>query len=161
MQSQEQAEPVSVSRALEQARGVRHELHQAIVALEKALAAPLPHRIGDWAEGVHSALVGLGAELEHHIAATEGPDGLFDEVMAQAPRLANALEQLRTEHEEMRVAIADELVRLREVLRSEALDDAVAARERLVGLLSKLARHRQHGADLVYESYAVDIGVGD
>ena len=33
-----------------------------------------------------------------------------------------------------------------------------AMRDRLLALLGTLARHRQRGADLVYEAYAVDIG---
>jgi len=33
-----------------------------------------------------------------------------------------------------------------------------AQRDRLLALLGSLVRHRQRGADLVYEAYAVDIG---
>ena len=34
-------------------------------------------------------------------------------------------------------------------------------RERATGLLGHLVRHRQRGADLIYEAYQTDIGGGD
>jgi hypothetical protein len=37
-------------------------------------------------------------------------------------------------------------------------DDANGIRRRITSMLCELAAHRQHGADLVYEAYNVDIG---
>ena len=34
-------------------------------------------------------------------------------------------------------------------------------REEALGLLQAIARHRQRGADLIYEAYSVDIEGGD
>ena len=34
-------------------------------------------------------------------------------------------------------------------------------REEALGLLQAIARHRQRGADLIYEAYSVDIEAGD
>jgi hypothetical protein len=34
-------------------------------------------------------------------------------------------------------------------------------RDQVTTLLTDLVRHRQHGADLVYEAHAVDIGGSD
>jgi hypothetical protein len=36
--------------------------------------------------------------------------------------------------------------------------DVEAVRELAIALLAKLSRHRQRGADLVYEAYQTDIG---
>ncbi len=38
-------------------------------------------------------------QVREHIASTEGPEGLHAELLAQAPRLANAVSRLVSEHE--------------------------------------------------------------
>jgi hypothetical protein len=151
-------QPVGMpTEALAQARAKRAHLHEVIVALEEAIAAPAPRPA--WAQHVHDALVELGAAFERHIAVVEGPEGLFEEVTHAAPRLANALDRLRSEHQGIRGAIVSALdaVRLTSGT-SPATDDG---REAVLGVLDRLMRHRQHGADVVYDAYAVDIGAGD
>jgi hypothetical protein len=39
--------------------------------------------------------------------------------------------------------------------------DAEAVRKQGTNLLGRLVRHRQRGADLIYEAYQTDIGGGD
>lgn len=146
------------SGALAEARARRADLHTVIVALEAAIAAPAPGRSPDWAEHVHDALVEVGAAFERHIAVVEGPDGLFEEVTHAAPRLANDLDRLRAEHLEIRAVIVHALDAVRETAGVPRTDDG---REAVLAVLDRLMRHRQHGADVVYEAYAVDIGTGD
>src|SRR5688500_9974995 len=52
----------------------------------------------NWAEQLRSGLRQLRDDLREHIAATEGPDGLYDEVRRSDPRLACAVSRLRREH---------------------------------------------------------------
>lgn len=146
---------------LDATRDQRSDLHTAVVELEEALAGPLPHRTGQWATRVHEHLVDVAAAFERHIAMTEGPDGLFDAIRRAAPRLANAVARLGTDHTGIRQTIADVLVIVRDLVRNGDEEEAAAIRERAVELLARISRHRQRGADLVYEAYAVDIGVGD
>ena len=40
-------------------------------------------------------------------------------------------------------------------------DDVADLRERGTDLLARLSRHRQRGADLIFEAYDTDIGGGD
>jgi hypothetical protein len=152
--------PVTASEALAAARARRLDLHEVIVGLEAATAAPASGRTRDWSARVHDALVEVGGAFERHIAVVEGPDGLFDEVTEAAPRLANALEGLRREHLEIRGRIVTALDAVRHIAGSNdhPVDDG---REAVLGVLQELMRHRQHGADVVYEAYAVDIGTGD
>jgi hypothetical protein len=150
-------EPVVFSRdpGLDALRWRRAELRESIGALEQALAAPASGRVGAWAERVHVALVELSADLGEHIAITEGPDGLHRDVLATAPRLSNAVVRLTREHAAIAGLVADLLTRVSD---PPTGDDVEAIRDLGTALLGHLARHRQRGADLVYEAYQADIG---
>lgn len=146
---------------LDATRHQRSDLRTVVVRLEEALAAPAPGRPREWAGRVHERLVDVAAAFERHIAVTEGPDGLFDAVLRADPRLANSVSALGTEHHDIRQSIADVLVMVRELARTGDNGDTGGVREAALDLLHRLSRHRQRGADLVYEAYAVDIGGGD
>jgi hypothetical protein len=140
------------------ARAQRADLRNALITLERALARPAPGIVPEWAERVHDALVDLAAMFERHIAVTEGDDGFLAEIAEHSPRLINAIQRLTEEHERIRVELASTLDHIRR-LPPNADDTAItAAREHVTTLVTDLARHRQHGADLVYEAHAVDIG---
>jgi hypothetical protein len=148
------------SPALAAAKARRADLHEVIVALEEATAAPA--RGGDpaWCMDVHDALVEVGAAFERHIAVVEGPEGLFEEVLSAAPRLSNQLERLRAEHLDIRMRIVGALDAVR-IVSGRPAPSIDVAREAVLAVLEQLMRHRQHGADVVYDAYAVDIGTGD
>jgi hypothetical protein len=146
---------------LKEIRLQRADVWRHLMALEKAVATPIPGRAAEWAAVVHEALVELAATFERHIAVTEGPGGLFSEVLESAPRLDSAVDELRTEHEQVSRMLGDELRSLRAIDGQEDVGKAFDCRHRLTALLAQLLAHRQAGADLVYEAYAVDIGVGD
>ena len=139
--------------AVEAAKTRRVSLHSLLVELEAAIAAAAPGRETAWTADVRSALDRLAPAFADHVRATEAADGLFDKVRRRAPRLDHQVRALMTDH----ATITDELRSA-----AAALDDDVAgAREAVLSLLAKLARHRQLGADLVYEAYAVDLGGSD
>jgi hypothetical protein len=132
----------------------RAELRDSMSALEHALATPAVGRAG-WAERVHVALVELSADLREHVRITEGPDGLYTELLEAAPRLSAAMDQLAKEHAVMGETMGD---LLNQVTPPDAGTDVERVRELGTRLLGTLARHRQRGADLVYEAYEFDIG---
>lgn len=149
-------------------RARRSELRDSMAALEQALAAPAPGRATAWAERVHVALVELSADLRTHIQLTEGLDGLHHEVVIAAPRLAGAAKRLGADHLEITDAVSRLLnesgrtIDLRTASEAALSDEQVAAiREHGVELLGHLVRHRQAGADLVYEAYQADVGGQD
>ena len=148
-------------QTLDIARAQRADLWHHLVALEHAIAHPLPGRVQEWAAGVHEALVELSATFERHCAIVEAPDGVFDQVLTAAPRLERMVERLQKEHIDIADAITAELRAARDLGNAANVDQAVESRRRLTDLVTALSRHRQGGADLVYEAYAVDIGVGD
>jgi hypothetical protein len=139
---------------LESLRRHRAELRESASALEQALAAPAPGRLGAWTERVHVALVELSADFREHVDITEGPDGLYRELRMTAPRLSNAVTRLTHEHGQIGDLVEDLLARVSE----PEVDELDRVRDLGTALLGRLVRHRQHGSDLVYEAYAVDIG---
>lgn len=140
---------------LESLRQHRAELRESMAALEQALAAPAADQKGGWAERVHVALVELSGDIREHIDITEGPDGLYPGLLTTAPRLSNSVASLTREHIEIRGLADGVLARMSEPIVSTDVEDV---RELAIALLAKLSRHRQRGADLVYEAYQTDIG---
>ncbi len=144
----------------------RAELLESINALEKALAAPVPGRQLVWVEAVSSALLELSGDFHDHVELTEGPAGLYGRVIRSSPRLAHAVERLTTDHGVVTELIGELLARVGKAAESFArgdsmLDDLDVVRDRGTTLLAELVRHRQRGADLVYEGFSVDIGGQD
>jgi hypothetical protein len=149
---------VSTRIELQAVRVRRAELRESLNAMERVLAAPARGRAVIWGEGVHASLVAIADDFGAHVEVTEGPDGLHQSILAGDLRLANAVGALTAEHGE----IAEEIAGL--VADSEAPvtpDDVDDLRERATRLLGHLIRHRQRGADLIYEAYDTDIGGGD
>ena len=139
----------TATSSLDMARRQRAQLLATIQRVERALAAPAGEP--GWRGGVMTRLAALRDAFAEHIAVTEGLEGLYAELLTTAPRLAHGVDGLVRDHARLRYAM-----------------DAVWARApgarpqelRLWAgdLLRDLYRHRQRGADLVYEAYQTDIG---
>jgi len=162
------------SRHLIEVRRRRAELLESITALELALAAPGRQEL--WVERVSAALKELAGEFQDHVVLMEGPEGLNVRLIRKWPRLAHKVEGLTKEHAILTRLIEDFSTLVDQaqgsseqgesMQGSESPDDTMPGgwdevRERGTNLLGALVRHRQRGADLVYEAYAVDIGGQD
>jgi hypothetical protein len=135
----------------------RADLHAALVALEKAISSPAVGREPDWSKDVLRHLQDLDHAIVEHIEVTERADGLYDEIGQKAPRLAGKIARLRAEHPELREGSRELTSRLEETPIGDAWPLA-EARDDLQRLLGRIVRHRQLGADLVWEAYNLDIG---
>ena len=149
-------EPSASTRTeLDAVRARRAELRETLNLLEAALAAPARGREMIWGEAVHATLVMIADDFGAHVEVTEGPGGLHQAILAGDLRLANAVDGLTGEHgqiaEEIAVLVADS----RAPVTAQDMDEL---RERATKLLGQLVRHRQRGADLIYEAYATDVG---
>jgi hypothetical protein len=153
-------EPIVTTRKaeLDAVRTRRAELRESMSHLEDALAAPAVARAVVWGERVHAALVGMADDFAEHVEVTEGPDGLHQAILAGDLRLANAVNSLAAEHTEIAAQIAA-LVAVTEAPVTEP--DVDTTLDQGTSLLARLVRHRQRGADLIYEAYDTDIGGGD
>ena len=139
----------------------RAGLKAAMSGLELALASPAPNRV-EWLIGVRDALHAVHDVWTRHIVETEAPGAFLDELVSEAPRLSSATTRLRRDHSDILAAIVRGEKRVATPPEVDAEYEAWVeeTRSELTTLCAALARHRQRGADLVYEAYDVDIGGG-
>lgn len=140
---------------LDEVRARRAELHGTLLSVELALARPAARPA--WLADVCTAMARLRLAFDDHVAVTEGSGGLFEQILADVPRLQGAIRRLREEHARLDDGLTRVGALLREASRAPA-PPADSLRTAIVPLLGRLARHRQRGADLLYEAYEVDIG---
>ena len=144
--------------ALSEAKQRRATLHDALVHLEIAISSPAAGRIPEWTDLVAKEMVGVRDAFEQHVLVTEKPGGLYEEIIMRAPRLDGTVRRLKDEHPEIAERVSVMVERLDKAeIGSPAwpLDDARDDLQRFIGTV---IRHRQKGADLVWEAYNVDIG---
>jgi len=134
----------------------REALVGAAAALEAALAAPASGL--RWTEGLGNALAALRATLDEHVTATEAPGGTLDQLRDRAPRLSNQIDRLVDQHATITADTERLLERLEHTPTERTADETATIREQALELLGAIVRHRQLGADLLYEAYSVDVG---
>ena len=128
-------------------------LGSAIRALAVSVGGAKPAREPAWRGQVVELVAPLRTAFTEHCAATEGAEGLYADVVADAPRLAADVTCLIAEHSRLDAELAG-LAGYAD--RADA--DTERLRARAQGVLTELARHRQHDSDLVYDAYLLDIG---
>jgi hypothetical protein len=135
----------------------RADLHQALIDIEEAISGPAAHRVEAWTADVTKQLSAMLTTLDEHIEVTERVGGLYDEIQQRAPHLSTQVGRLHDEHPTMRADTLELLDRFE----NDRIGDAWTvdqARDDVQRLLGRVVRHRQHGADLVWEAYNLDIG---
>ena len=142
--------PTEKSEALDGARERRLTLKQAVSAVETAAASPAADP--KWHEINVRELERLRDAFDEHVAEVEAEDGLLPELTRSAPRLHHSIVQVQQEHPVICAQI-DAVITL--ATNAAPVDDV---RDAALEALLEIARHRQRGADLVYEGYMVDIG---
>ncbi|PZM96465.1 MAG: hypothetical protein DIU79_05015 [Actinobacteria bacterium] len=148
--------PVAVPRARASRDTADHRANQASLsgatgALSQALAAPAVNR--NWRATVSTQLHALRMAFDEHIVLTEGSDGLYAELVGVAPRLARTVQRLARDH----TALAAHMALFQSILDSREFN-IDQLRECGAELVRELKLHWQHGADLIYEAYATDLG---
>ena len=143
--------------ALDAARKRRIKLRDELYDVEQAISRPAPGRLESWTGNVVTQLQALREAMDEHVYVTEEPEGLYDEVLDLSPRLAGKVRRLREEHPQILEQTDEMIGRLRSGAVGEdwPLEDA---RDEIQRLLGRIVRHRQRGADLVWEAYNLDIG---
>jgi len=150
--------PTDETLSLEEVRRQRLGVRSALDGLERALAAPSAGRAKDWATTVCERTAALSEAFGNHIQVTEGPAGVFDDVLAHSPRLAGRVTRLRNEH----VAIVAGLSDVARAARDEDPEQEVdAIRDAALTVMGLVVRHRNAGSSLLYEAYFVDIDAAD
>ncbi|MDO3701028.1 hypothetical protein Q3W71_04960 [Micromonospora sp. C28SCA-DRY-2] len=133
-----------------------HVAHRAGLAADvHALACALagPPAEPRFRELVALRLAPVRQGFAEHVQLTEGPSGLYAELLAHAPRLYRGVRLLTREHDLIAAALAG----LQEAAELPGMPvDALLDRAAL--LLRALARHRRRGADLLWQAYQTDLG---
>jgi hypothetical protein len=145
-----QADPTT--EALRAASERRIQLKAAAMNVERAAAAPSAK--AGWRDELIVELEDLRIALDQHVDEVEGELGLLAELTQFAPRLVNKIDRVRDEHPALESQVAEAILSVKE---SESPEET---RSTVLEALVSIARHRQKGADLVYEVYSVDIGGG-
>jgi seryl-tRNA synthetase len=144
---------------LDAVRSRREALYEAVVGLEDALATP----VGDgprWRLRVAMAIDHAALRIEDHARQTEAPDGFLDRLVREVPRVQRRVNQLKVDHERLEKEVEALRHTLSIIDDGDVPEHAVTIRNQAIELLGQLTRHRQRGADLIYEAYQVDIGEG-
>ncbi|KAB1949774.1 hypothetical protein F8271_00635 [Micromonospora sp. ALFpr18c] len=127
--------------------GLAGDVHALARAVAVATSEPR------WREDVLLRLRPVEQRFAEHVRVTEGPAGLYRELLAHSPRLHHGVRLLTREHAGI-VAALRAVRRLAE--HCDASPDEV--RHRAGYLLRTLARHRRRGADLLWQAYQTDLG---
>ena len=131
----------------------RSQLARAMNQVELAAAAPAAKQ--SWLIDLQHSLRQLEIAFNNHIVEVQTPGGLLDRIVDQAPRLQRAVAGTRDEH----TVIANSVTSALEMMdRTDAEAKHDEIRDTVMAILLSVSRHRQKGADLIYEAYDVDIG---
>jgi hypothetical protein len=144
--------PEEASRAIDRVQPQRQQLREAHLGLAQVCETRASSDL------LIDGLDLLRAAFEVHVMYAEGPGGLFEELLDDAPtEAAPEVDHLRRDH----VVIASTIDRAGALL----AEGAEPGDERVVEVTSELlrlvAQHRRRGAELLHNVYAVDVGAGD
>ena len=151
--------PAEESPALEENRSDRERSLHALHELELRAGSPAPGREAQWLGQVLHSLGALEELLAVQYENSADGESMLSEIQRAQPRLHNRVVQLRRDSRDLHEAVR----RLHRELEAAPLDDIHFAdvRQRLDRLATELRYQRSREADLVYEAFNVDPGVGD
>ncbi len=141
--------PDTGSEALHGARQRRMVLGDALTEAERKAAAP--SGTDTWRGDLAKAIELVRVALDDHVGEVEADDGLLNELREAEPRLIHAVDAVEAEHPPLVATVAAALT----TIASDAGPEPVRAE--VLEVLHAISRHRQRGADLVFEAYNVDI----
>ncbi|HEX2705931.1 MAG TPA: hypothetical protein VHM65_09245 [Candidatus Lustribacter sp.] len=124
--------------------------------VENAVARPVRGDVAAWVAGVAGPIGELADDFGEHIEVTEGPAGLYQDLMTVAPRLSGTINRLIEEHQTFHGLFAT--IASLEASAAKDPEHVDELRETVIRLLALLTRHRARGSELVWEAYTFDVG---
>lgn len=141
-----------------------HAQHDALVdamhRLERALGSAAPGREREWNQCVTASLQAVADLLEEHVNSADADDGLLADMVTARPALMHRVERLRHEHQDLLLQ-ARALHRQFAHVEKGELPDFRDVRHRTTWLLNYLRHHQAAEADLMFEAFSRDVGIGD
>ena len=135
----------------------------AIQRIEASLGHAAPGRESQWQEEVSKALDLLIAAMKESRDCVCRDDGLIEEIKIEKPFLMKRIKNLRAEFD----GLFNQAAALQDQIKDACNDQDtqqisfVDLRQRIGWLLSGLRHHQAKEADLIFEAFNVDVGVGD
>jgi hypothetical protein len=108
-----------------------------------------------WIRRVRVILRALRADLRRYRVVLRAPTGTYDQVVATAPRLCNAITTLEREHSRIDASL-DRLLQWIDGPHASILH--IRLRNNGLTLVQDLIRYRQQGADLLHQTDELDLG---
>jgi len=135
----------------------RGQLRTAAIVFEQ-ISSDVDARRETWLVAVRVSLDALAEAWAEHVSFTEGPDGLFDELLSDSVEVAPEIDRLRRDHD----VLVSQIARARQLLAApDAGPDNTRVLLALTGISKLVDHHRRRGADLLYRVYSVDLSAGD
>jgi hypothetical protein len=138
------------------ARVKRRELYESMVRLEAILTSPAAAPL--WIEDVHQRATAVREALSAHILEVERDHGIIARILDDQPRLESHGKELVADHPRLAERVDYVLELTTEGAEPPPSETITEVRHAVLELLGVLTRHRQAGADLVFDAYDVDIG---
>lgn len=132
----------------------REQLHEATRELAAALAdtdGELTQRLA----AVRDTVSRTHATVEHHVREAEASDGLLAQIITEEPAYGFRVEEMRREH----INLLEESADLVERARSAQTVDEL--RDEATELIELIQRHRHRSADLLMDTYGLDVSAND
>lgn len=145
-------------QALAGSRRDRASSLDALHEVERLASAPAPGRAESWRDELLVALEELAASIHEQRSASGAVGSLLSDVRAEAPRLTSSVEELLEREHQVAERIDRLILRLADLVRSVPVGEI---REELAEITKEIRDLRAWETDLVYETYSVDLGVGD
>lgn len=139
-------------------RGDRARSLESLHAVEKQAGAAGPARPNEWRDDLLAVLDDLASSLHDQYERSASAEGLLSRVVEEAPHLQSSVNELRKRQSSL-VAEIDDLRRsLADLTRTPDVD---AVRSRVADMTAEIRELRAWETDIVYDAYAVDLGIGD
>ena len=140
----------------DQFAGVVKQRSQLGLAMQRVeLAAAAPAAKDTWIPELTQHLRELDTAFDQYMRDVQTPLGLMDQIVDRAPRLQRSVETSAANLASVAGMIKEAVALVGAEDASNRVDEV---REATMAALVALARHRQKGADLIYDAYDVDIG---
>jgi hypothetical protein len=131
------------------------DILEAVQELEAALASPAVGRFPEWNRRLVQELVPVAEAVTEHCLAAESEDGLVRELERELGGRPWIMRLVSEEHQTLVTEIGRFLASL------ESAEDRELIRAEAARIIRALRLHQAHEADLIYEAFCRDIGVGD
>lgn len=132
----------------------REQLHEAT----RDLAATLEdtsEELADRLAEVRRAVADTRTTIDRHVREAEASDGLLAQIITEQPAFGARAEEMRREH----IALLEESAELVEA--SQAARSVDELRDGATELIELIQRHRHRSAELLLDTYDLDLSAND